>query len=96
MSLQTPLQLAFPAGQLVQVRFAHDIPAPHALAHRPQLCESVAGSTHAPLHWIRPDGQGGSAQMPFAHTFPAAQTLAHPPQLRGSLAGSEQTPLHSA
>jgi hypothetical protein len=62
---------------------------------RPQFAGSVDGSTHAPLHSVRPVPQL-ETHVPLSQTWPAAHARPHPPQLAGSLRVSMHRPVHSA
>lgn len=57
--------------------------------HWPQWLRSVARSTQASPHWVRP---GGHAQMPDWQYWPGPQSMPQPPQLSRLVEASRHTP----
>jgi hypothetical protein len=72
----------------------HISPAPHGLAHLPQLLRSVWTSTQLLAQFVRP-APHIVVQPPLLHTSSAAHVFPHAPQFRGSLSVSTHSVPHA-
>ena|SRR6185436_1377985 len=76
-----------------QYALPQQVPTPQAFPHSPQLSESFTGSTHWPLHQMRPSVHS-ERHSPPEQQVPSPQTFPHAPQLFGSFWVSTQVSPH--
>jgi hypothetical protein len=89
-SVQAPPLHPTPLFRQLQTPFWHEVPAPHAALHAPQLALSVASLTQ-PLP--QADMPAGQPQTPPEQVSPEGHRFPQPPQLRVSVIALVHAPL---